>query len=203
MRMIRALLPAVLATAAFVSTPAYADSLASSSSVALVEAAATLTPGHYLWEEDVAAGPVSILISIPDQKAYVFRGGQLVAVSTVSTGKAGNDTPVGVFNILQKKEMHRSNLYNDAPMPFMQRLTWDGVAIHAGKNPGFPASHGCIRVPSSFAKKLFAATEMGATVEVTDIAYSVDTPAPRSDAQMTAAANADAQKGLTNFLASK
>ena len=88
-------------------------------------------------------------------------------------------------------------------MPFMQRLTWDGVAIHAGKNPGFPASHGCIRVPTSFAKKLFAATEMGATVEVTDISYSGDTPAPRSDAQMTAAANAAAEDTAATIIASR
>ena len=200
MRLIRALLPAALATAAFVATPAAADS---TGSLALVEAAATLAPGRYLWEEDAAAGPVSILVSIPDQRAYVYRGERLVAVSTVSTGKAGNDTPVGMFTILQKKAMHRSNLYDDAPMPFMQRLTWDGVAIHAGRNPGFPASHGCIRVPTAFAKKLFAATEMGATVEVTDIAYAADTPAPRSDAQMTAAANARAQQDLGSFLASR
>ena len=85
---------------------------------------------------------------------------------------------MGTFEILQKKAMHKSNLYDDAPMPFMQRLTWDGVAIHAGKNPGFPASHGCIRVPAAFARKLFAATELGATVEVTDIAYAGDEPAP-------------------------
>ncbi|WBH17497.1 L,D-transpeptidase family protein [Sphingomonas radiodurans] len=201
MRMIRALLPAVFGIVAFTSTPALAESV--TSSVALVEAAASLAPGKYLWEEDAAAGPVSILISIPDQKAYVYRGERLVAVSTVSTGKEGNDTPVGIFTILQKKEMHRSNLYDDAPMPFMQRLTWDGVAIHAGRNPGFPASHGCIRVPASFAKKLFAATEMGATVEITDIAYSGDTPAPRSDAQLTAAANAATTKDLSRFLASR
>ena len=200
MRMIRALLPAVLGMTALTSTPALAEG---TTGLALVEAAATLTPGKYLWEEDVAAGPVSILVSIPDQKAYVYRGEKLVAVSTVSTGKEGNETPVGMFTILQKKEMHHSNLYENAPMPFMQRLTWDGVAIHAGKNPGFPASHGCIRVPASFAKKLFAATQMGATVEVTDISYSGDTPAPRSDAQQTASANAATTKDLGTFLASR
>ena len=201
MRLIRAMLPAAFAAAAFTATPAFAEPAAG---LALVEAAAQLNPGGYLWEEDNAAGPVSILISLPDQRAYVYRGDALVAVSTVSTGKAGNDTPVGIFTILQKKEVHKSNLYDDAPMPFMQRLTWDGVAIHAGKNPGFPASHGCIRVPSAFAKKLFAATEMGATVEVTDIAYSVDTPAPRSDMQLTAEANAANAAGngdLRTFLA--
>lgn len=202
MRMIRALIPAAVCLAA-IAAPASAESVAESSAVALVEAAASLTPGKYLWERDEAAGPVSILISIPDQKAYVYRADRLVAVSTVSTGKEGNDTPVGVFTILQKKEMHRSNLYDDAPMPFMQRLTWDGVAIHAGRNPGFPASHGCIRVPASFAKKLFQATEVGATVEVTDIAYAADTPAPRSDAQTTAAANRAAGKDLASFLDSR
>ncbi|ONF96912.1 L,D-transpeptidase family protein [Sphingomonas jeddahensis] len=208
MRTIRALLPAALGLAALTSMPALAETstptvAGQSSAFALVEAAASLTPGQYLWEQDAAAGPVSILISIPDQKAYVFRGDSLVAVSTVSTGKEGKETPVGKFTILQKKEMHHSNLYDNAPMPFMQRLTWDGVALHAGKNPGFPASHGCIRMPTSFAKKLFAATEMGATVEVTDLAYSGDMMAPRSDAQLTAEANATAPKDLGQFLASR
>jgi hypothetical protein len=208
MRLIRALLPAALGMAAFTSMPALAETSTASvagnaSGVALVEAAASLTPGEYLWEQDVAAGPVSILISIPDQKAYVYRGDKLVAVSTVSTGKEGKETPVGVFTILQKKQMHHSNLYDNAPMPFMQRLTWDGIAIHAGKNPGFPASHGCIRVPSAFAKKLFTATELGATVEVTDIAFSGDMMAPRSDAQMTAAANSIVEPDLKTFLASR
>ncbi|OWK30839.1 L,D-transpeptidase family protein [Sphingomonas mucosissima] len=209
MRMIRATLPAALALAAITSMPALAETSTASvvenaSGVALVTAAASLPPGQYLWEQDVAAGPVSILISIPDQKAYVYRGDSLVAVSTVSTGKEGKETPTGVFPILQKKQMHHSNLYDNAPMPFMQRLTWDGIAIHAGKNPGFPASHGCIRVPTSFAKKLFAATELGATVEVTDASFSGDMMAPRSDAQMTAAANSSATKSdLTTFLASR
>ncbi|WP_415837119.1 L,D-transpeptidase family protein [Sphingomonas sp. IC4-52] len=208
MRLIRALLPAALGMAAFTSMPALAETSTASvvgnaSGVALVEAAASLTPGEYLWEQDVAAGPVSILISIPDQKAYVYRGDNLVAVSTVSTGKEGKETPVGVFTILQKKQMHHSNLYDNAPMPFMQRLTWDGIAIHAGKNPGFPASHGCIRVPTAFAKKLFTATELGATVEVTDMAFSGDMLAPRSDAQMTAAANNPVEPDLKTFLASR
>ena len=210
MRMIRATLHAALGLAAITSMPALAETsmpigVENASGVALVTAAASLTPGEYLWEQDIAAGPVSVLISIPDQKAYVYRGDTLVAVSTVSTGKEGKDTPTGVFPILQKKQMHHSNLYNNAPMPYMQRLTWDGIAIHAGKNPGFPASHGCIRVPTSFAKKLFAATELGATVEVTDASYSGDMIAPRSDAQMTAAANnaATTRKNLNTFLASR
>lgn len=139
--------------------------------LALTEAAAALAPNRYVWTDEQAQGPVSVLISIPDQRAYVFRGETLVAASTVSTGKAGNDTPTGNFTILQKNAKHFSNLYNNAPMPFMQRLTWDGVALHAGRNPGFPASHGCIRLPAAFAKKLFEITQLGATVEVTDEAY--------------------------------
>lgn len=143
--------------------------------LALTEAAAALAPNRYVWADEQAqgaiAGPVSVLISIPDQRAYVFRGETLVAASTVSTGKAGNDTPTGSFTILQKNERHFSNLYDNAPMPYMQRLTWDGVALHAGRNPGFPASHGCIRLPTAFAKKLFEITSLGATVEVTDEAY--------------------------------
>ena len=188
-------------------TPAFArDSSGGGAAVAtasLTQAAASLTPGRYLWEDDAALGAVSILISIPDQRAYVYRGETLVAVSSVSTGKDGKETPVGVFNILQKKEMNRSNLYDGAPMPFMQRLTWDGIAIHAGRNPGFPASHGCIRVPTEFAKKLYAATQLGVAVEVTDLPYMEGTPPPVSDAQATAAANQAAGKSLDTVIASR
>lgn len=135
---------------------------------ALAPEVTTLAPNRYLWKDDASLEPVSIVISIPDQKAYVYRGPTLIAASTVSTGKDGKDTPLGTFTILQKSEKHKSNLYDSAPMPFMQRLTWDGVAIHAGMNPGFPASHGCIRVPTEFAKKLFAVTSKGTPVLVTD-----------------------------------
>lgn len=184
------------------SPPASARTVgATSSATSLVQSAATLAPGRYLWEDDESLGAVSVLVSIPDQRAYVYRGDTLVAVSTVSTGKDGKETPVGVFTILQKKEMNRSNLYDNAPMPFMQRLTWDGIAIHAGRNPGFPASHGCIRVPTEFAKKLYAATELGATVEVTDVAYAEGTPAPVSDADQTARANAAAEDQLGDMVA--
>ena len=135
---------------------------------ALAPEIAALAPNRFLWNDNATLEPVSIVISIADQKAYVYRGEMLIGASTVSTGKDGKDTPLGVFPILQKSEQHRSNLYDDAPMPFMQRLTWDGVAIHAGNNPGFPASHGCIRVPTAFAKKLFGVTNKGTPVLVTD-----------------------------------
>ena len=109
---------------------------------------------------------VLIVVSLPSQKMFVFRKGELWDVSKVSTGKPGNETPEGVFPILQKKAMHHSNLYDGAPMPWMQRLTWGGVALHAGRVPGYPASHGCIRLPQAFAKKLYAITRFNSTIVI-------------------------------------
>lgn len=107
-----------------------------------------------------------ITISLASQKMHVFRDGVLWRSSPVSTGRRGKATPVGVFAVLQKKPFHRSNLYSNAPMPFMQRLTWGGIAIHAGHLPGYPASHGCIRVPRNFAKELYAITKPAATAVI-------------------------------------
>jgi hypothetical protein len=141
---------------------------------ALIEAAA-LKPGEFTWQPELApVGPVEIVVSLPLQRAYVYRGGTLIGVSTVSTGKPGHRTPVGSFDILQKRAKHFSNLYNNAPMPFMQRLTWDGIALHAGEIPGRPASHGCIRLPLAFARHLFGVTSVGASVHVIE-----QSPAPR------------------------
>ncbi len=110
-----------------------------------------------------------IVISKASQQMYVFKDGALWDSSPVSTGKRGKETPSGVFPILQKRVFHRSNIYSNAPMPHMQRLTWGGIAIHAGKLPGYPASHGCIRLPPAFAKALFAQTDPAkTTVVVTD-----------------------------------
>ncbi len=126
---------------------------------------APLKPGQFLWLPEISpSGPMVIVVSIPEQKAYVYRNGVRIAVSTVSTGKKGHETPTGVFTILQKHKDHHSSLYNDASMPFMQRLTWDGVALHAGKLPGYPASHGCVRLPEEFARKLYEVTDFGITV---------------------------------------
>ena len=128
-----------------------------------------LGPGEYLWTPEASpAGQVVVVVSLPEQRAHVYRNGTRIGVSTISSGKAGHETPTGVFPILQKREEHYSNLYDNAPMPYMQRLTWDGIALHAGRIPGYPASHGCIRLPKAFAKKLFAATERGVTVVVAD-----------------------------------
>lgn len=107
-------------------------------------------------------------MSLKLQRAYAYRNGVPIGTSTVSSGKAGHETPLGVFVILQKDIDHKSNLYDGAPMPFMQRLTWDGIAMHAGNVPGYPASHGCIRLPAAFAKLLFGITKIGLTVVVTD-----------------------------------
>jgi len=137
------------------------------SAPAKARAAFALKPGGYLWMPELApAGPVVIVISLPEQLAYVYRNGVRIGVSTVSTGKAGYETPTGVFTILQKQREHYSNLYDNAPMPFMQRLTWDGVALHAGSIPGYPASHGCVRLPYAFSEKLFATTSHGMTVVI-------------------------------------
>ena len=127
-----------------------------------------LKPGEYLWLPQIAPeGPVIVLVSVASQRAIVYRNGVPIGVSTISTGRKGHETPTGIFTILQKKVEHVSNLY-DAPMPYMQRLTWGGIALHAGELPGYPASHGCIRLPREFAKKLYGVTRLGLTVVVTD-----------------------------------
>lgn len=134
----------------------------------------SLKPGQWVWyAEAVPEGPMLMLVSINQQKAYLYRNGIRVGVSTVSTGKKGHETPTGVFTILQKNKDHKSNLYKDnknnaASMPYMQRLTWDGIALHSGNLPGYPASHGCVRMPDGFAQRLFTETELGMTVIVSN-----------------------------------
>ena len=128
-----------------------------------------LKPGEFLWHPEIAPdGPVVLVVSLDEQRAYVYRNGIAIGVSTISSGKPGKNTPTGVFTILQKNKDHRSNLYNNAPMPYMQRLTWDGIALHGGALPGYPASHGCVRLPHPFAAKLFGITRNGDTVVVSD-----------------------------------
>lgn len=129
-----------------------------------------LRAGQFRWQPEAgtAQGPLRIVVSLGLQRAYVFRGGTLVGISTVSTGQPGWDTPVGRFTILEKRVHHRSSLYDDAPMPFMQRLTWDGIALHAGPVRAEPVSHGCIRLPHAFAQRLFGMTALGTVVVVTD-----------------------------------
>ncbi|RYD54330.1 MAG: hypothetical protein EOP60_07825 [Sphingomonadales bacterium] len=161
--------------------------------------AEAMKAGEFVWlphyQKAGTGGAVSIVISIPQQRLYAYQDGQLIAVSTVSTGAPGKDTPTGEFTILQKKVFHRSNLYSNAPMPHMQRLTWDGIALHAGHLPGYPASHGCIRLPKEFAKQLFAITEMGGTVSVVDDFIDVTPAAPVQPLSPLLTASADGLGG--------
>jgi lipoprotein-anchoring transpeptidase ErfK/SrfK len=123
-----------------------------------------LKPGQYLWRDVKASGPAEVVISLSDQMAYLYRGDTLVAVSTISSGTEKNPTPTGIFPILEKKTMHRSRKYDNAPMPFMQRIDQYGIALHAGQLPGYPASHGCIRLPAKFAARLYSTTNIGSRV---------------------------------------
>jgi hypothetical protein len=126
-----------------------------------------LKPGQWVWAAQIApSGPVLIYVDLSKQIALVYRNGVRIAATTISSGKEGHDTPTGVFTILQKDADHHSSLYNSAPMPFQQRLTWDGVALHAGGLPGYPESHGCVHLPYAFAQQLFGITNLGITVVV-------------------------------------
>lgn len=137
----------------------------------VLEAAERLKPGEYIWAPDIAPrGPLLMIVSLATQRGTLYRNGVPIAITTVSTGKAGHETPTGVFTILQRDIDHRSSLYDDAPMPYMQRLTWGGVALHGGTLPGYPASHGCIRLPQAFARLLYSVTRLGMTVIVTEAA---------------------------------
>jgi len=112
-------------------------------------------------------GPVIIAISIEKQHLKIYDANGVFAEAPVSTGMKGHATPMGVFSVIQKQKLHHSNIYSGAPMPYMQRITWSGIAIHAGVLPGYPASHGCIRMPMAFAMKMWNWTRMGARVVVT------------------------------------
>ena len=126
-----------------------------------------LRPGQYLWRDvPVEAGSERVVISLSDQLAYLYRGNMLMAVATVSSGEPGRDTPTGIFAVRGKKTMHRSKKYDNAPMPFAQFIDQYGIAMHAGYNPGTPASHGCVRLPSAFAKKLYSVTDVGTPVYI-------------------------------------
>lgn len=131
--------------------------------------APTLLAGEYRWyPERSAQGDVVVSVSLPEQRLRVYRAAVEIGESTVSTGRSGYETPTGQYRILQKRARHFSNKYDNAPMPHMQRLTWDGIALHGGHVPGRPASHGCVRLPPEFAKLLFQVTALGTTVVILD-----------------------------------
>jgi hypothetical protein len=127
----------------------------------------SLKPGQYLWRDiPASAGSERIVVSLSDQMAYLYRGDTLVAASTISSGKDSKPTPDGIFSIFKKTPMWRSRKYENAPMPFAQFFDPAGIAMHAGFNPGTPASHGCIRLPLAFAKKLYSVTDVGTPVYI-------------------------------------
>jgi hypothetical protein len=134
------------------------------------EVAQQLKNGEYVWAPELSpSGSALLVVNLATQRAVLFRNGVPMAASTISSGKEGNETPTGVFSILEKRKEHYSSTYNNAPMPNMQRLTWKGIALHAGNLPGYPASHGCIRLPMRFSELLFGATEKGMTVVITSV----------------------------------
>jgi hypothetical protein len=116
---------------------------------------------------EIPKGPLQLVVSINTQKVTLFSNGVRVAQGSVSTGVPGHPTPMGVFSVIEKDRYHHSNIYSGAPMPYMQRITWSGVALHEGELPGHPASHGCIRMSRDFARKLWPITKLGVRVIVT------------------------------------
>jgi hypothetical protein len=157
----------VLVAASFAQATLSAQPSLESGSV--LQAAERLKAGEFLWAPDVAPdGPVLLVVSLATQRAVIYRNGVPIGISTVSSGRPGYRTPTGVFTVLQRRVEHYSSIYDNAPMPYMQRLTWGGVALHGGNLPGYPASHGCIRLPNDFARLLYGVTRLGMTVVVTD-----------------------------------
>lgn len=166
MHCIRALMAACLLAAA-PAVPALAQGAKTSAQLRLAKQAEKLKPGEWVWAPQIAPkGPVLVYVDLKRQRATVYRNGVRIGVSTISSGKEGYETPMGVFTILEKDKDHRSRTYDNAPMPYNHRLTWKGIALHAGNLPGYPASHGCVRLPMEFAKKLFDVTPMGGTVVI-------------------------------------
>jgi hypothetical protein len=126
-------------------------------------------PSSFTWHpERSPSGALLVTVDLKSQKAAVYRNGIEIGTCLVSTGKPGHETPTGTFHILEKDADHHSSTYNNASMPYQERLTWGGVALHAGGLPGYPSSHGCIHLPYEFSKDLFEITSMGGTVVISD-----------------------------------
>jgi L,D-transpeptidase catalytic domain len=148
-------------------SPALAQGAPKSAALQLAKQAEKLKPGEWVWKPQIAPkGPILVYVELGRQLATVYRNGIRIGVSTISSGRPGYDTPTGVFTILEKNKEHISHKYNDAPMPYQQRLTWGGVALHAGGLPGYPESHGCVHLPMAFSKLLFDAMPLGGTVVI-------------------------------------
>jgi lipoprotein-anchoring transpeptidase ErfK/SrfK len=126
-----------------------------------------LGPGKYVWAASIPQqGDTRIVLDMVTQMGYVYRGDKLVGATTISTAKRGMVTPLGFWSILEKRKFYRSKKYDNAPMPWMQRIDSYGIALHGGMNPGYPASHGCVRLPMKFAEKLYTLTSIGSKVVI-------------------------------------
>jgi lipoprotein-anchoring transpeptidase ErfK/SrfK len=125
-----------------------------------------LKPGEYVWAAVPNEGELRIVVDLLTQMTYVYRGEKLVGASSMSSAKTGHVTPFGYWTILEKRPFYRSKKYDNAPMPFMQRIDDYGIAFHGGVNPGYPASHGCMRLPMKFAEKLYGVTKIGTKVVI-------------------------------------
>jgi lipoprotein-anchoring transpeptidase ErfK/SrfK len=126
-----------------------------------------LTPGQYVWTSSVPSdGDTLIVIDRLTQMAYVYRADKLVGAASISTARQGHITPLGEWTILEKRPFYRSKKYDNAPMPWMERFDEYGTAFHGGANPGYPASHGCIRMPVKFAEKVYGLTKVGTKVVI-------------------------------------
>jgi hypothetical protein len=181
------LITTLFVAACVVSSPVLAEQV-DLGSRSMLEAVRGLKPGQYVWAPNAAPeGPALLVVNLATQRAVLFRNGVPMGASTISSGKKGYETPTGVFTVLEKKKEHYSKTYGNAPMPNMQRLTWKGVALHAGNLPGFPASHGCIRLPIQFSSLLFGATKLGMTVIITSLPVAPDLSATPELAGQTAA----------------
>ena len=124
-----------------------------------------LSPGQYVWTGSVPTeGETRIVVDLLTQMAYVYRGDRLIGASTMSSAKTGHITPYGNWSVLEKRPFYRSKKYDNAPMPWMERIDNYGIAFHGGFNPGYPASHGCMRLPMKFAEKLYGVTKIGTKV---------------------------------------
>jgi lipoprotein-anchoring transpeptidase ErfK/SrfK len=124
-----------------------------------------LKPGEFKWAADIpATGETKVVIDTLTQRFYVYRDDKLIGVSTISSGKKGKETPLGFWSVMLKKKLGYSRKYDNAPMPYMQMYDSAGIAFHAGPNPGYPASHGCVRLPLKFAEKLYGLTQVGTKV---------------------------------------
>ena len=124
-----------------------------------------LKPGQFVWASAIPSeGETRVVLDLKTQMAYVYRGDRVVGATTISSARTGMVTPLGNWKVLEKRKMYRSKKYDNAPMPFMQRIDEYGIAFHGGNNPGYPASHGCVRMPLKFAEKLFGLTKIGSEV---------------------------------------